>query len=204
MAELQFRRETEMEKIANDAKTKTALQKKLPDKQRETLIQINALDEKLDNLAGRFEKYTVASGPVMGRVGTAAEYLVPDSKWASERRALRSELQRFVAQYVKAVQGGGNTISNKDVENAAKALPNVNMSRAQFSELVKSIKEEGEYQRRAIRAGYEADWEGKEKPLLGAPKDELSVAKAAKVGSKVTIGGVTYLKKGADDYEEVE
>lgn len=167
-AELGFNRDSKLAEISAAAAAKTAGERKLTPAARSTLIQINALDEKLDNLYERFSKFSIASGPVMGRLGTAAEYAVPDSKWAAERRAIRSELQRFVAQYVKAVQGGGNTISNKDVENAAKSLPNVNVSVTQFKALVDSIKDEGQYQRNVMHRAYEADWEGKDKNLLGA------------------------------------
>jgi len=206
LAELRFTRNAEIDKLSAAASLKEKNERKLPAKARETLIQINALDEKLDSLAERAKKYSIASGPIGGRLGSALEYIpgINQSEWAAERRALRSELQRFVAQYVKAVQGGGNTISNKDIENAAKALPNLNMTPEQFVALANSIKEEGQYQRDAFRAAYEADWENKDKMLLGKPKtDEAALAKAAKVGDVVTIKGVKYRKNGDDDYVEV-
>lgn len=206
LAELGFTRNAEIDKLSAAASMKEKNERKLPAKARETLIQINALDEKLDSLSERAKKYSIASGPVGGRLGSALEYLpgINQSEWAAERRALRSELQRFVAQYVKAVQGGGNTISNKDIENAAKALPNLNMTPEQFVALANSIKEEGQYQRDAFRASYEADWENKDKMLLGKPKtDEIALAKAAKVGDVVTLKGVKYRKNGDDDYVEV-
>lgn len=168
MAELGFNRETDIAKATAAAATKDSGERKLPGKARETLVQINALDEKLDNLVERAKEFEGTMGPIAGRLGSAREYVTPSSEFSSKRKAIRSELQRFVAQYVKAVQGGGNTISNKDVENAAKSLPNMNVSYEQFVALIKSIKEEGQYQRDVMRAAYEADWEGKDKPLLGA------------------------------------
>lgn len=209
MAELQYSRNSEIDKLAAAASAKEKGERKLPAKARETLIQINALDDKLDSLAARAAKYSMASGPIGGPLGSVAEFLpvVNTSEWASERRAIRSELQRFVAQYVKAVQGGGNTISNKDVENAAKALPNLNMTPQQFVALVRSIKEEGQYQRDAFRAAYEADWDGKDSILLGAagrargadlPGDFVDFLKSlpSGKGGKFTDGKTYVLRDG--------
>jgi hypothetical protein len=205
MAELNFSRQTELEKIAETAKTKGKTDKKLGAAQRETLTQINVLEEKLDSLAKRAEKYRGTMGIVMGRVGNVMQNLpgASESQWAAERKAIAAELQRNVAQYVRAVQGGGNTISNKDVENAAKALPTLNMTYPQFVALVESVKDEGQYQRNAIKAAYEGDWEGKDRSLLGSRQDDVSLAKSAKVGSIVTINGAQYRKVGDNDYEPV-